>query len=98
MKSQKVKVMGLGGELDEWSHESCIAHIATGDDWATIYDIQSTEPSKGHATVLLTEAKRHYEGLGLKFGGSIALNSRMRRIYQRLAIHEYTEEEGTAAE
>ena len=66
---RKIKVLGL--ELDEWEFESCTAHVATGDDWATLYDIRSKHEGLGHATELLLDMKAYYEGKGLKFGGSV---------------------------
>ena len=88
-KVEKVNVLGM--ELEQWTYESCTATFAApeGEDFATLYDIQSKDEGKGHATALLEAAKKHYEGLGKKFGGTIALNDRMRRIYQRLGIKEY---------
>lgn len=84
----------LGMELEVWEHESCRAAFGVGEfgsdgPWATLYDIQSREEGKGHATALLTEAKAYYEGKGYLFGGSVALNERMRSIYKRLNITEY---------
>ncbi len=89
MLPQKVKRLGL--ELDEWKHESCEAHVATGENWATIYDIQSQQESRGHATELLLAMKAYYENEGKQFGGSVALNPRMARLYQKCQITEYTE-------
>ena len=83
------KTMILGMELDEWVNDSCIAHFGVGEDWATLYDIKSKEEGKGHATELLVEAKRYYEEQGKRFGGSVALSSCMKSIYQRLSIKEY---------
>ena len=88
MEHKKENVLGM--ELDVWKHKSCSAEFGTGNDWATLYSISSRKPGQGHATELLTEAKRYYEDQGLRFGGSVALNSRMRKIYQRLAIKEYS--------
>lgn len=79
----------LGMELEQWENKSSVANFGIGDDWATLYDIHSLEQGKGHATELLIEAKKHYEELGKKFGGSVALNERMRKIYERLGIEEY---------
>ncbi len=89
MTHDHVEILGMA--LEQWEHETCIAHFAVGDDWATLYDI-STPPQdrrKGLATALLTEAKSYYEGQGKTFGGTVALNDGMRRIYQRLWITEY---------
>jgi len=87
MEHKKENCMGM--ELEVWRNKSCRAEFGTGDDWATLYLIESEEQGKGHATELLVEAKRYYEERGLSFGGSVALNSRMREIYQRLGIKEY---------
>ena len=86
--SHEVKnIMGM--DLDCWQNKSCSAEFGVGDGWATLYLIQSKEEGKGHATELLTEAKKYYEGLGKTFGGDVALNERMRGIYKRLNITEY---------
>ena len=87
MKPNKVNILGM--PLDEWVYESCIAHCATGKYWATLYEIQSSQESQEHATKLLLIMKEYYEDKGLKFGGSIALNQRMRRLYQKCGITEY---------
>lgn len=83
------KVSGLGGELDEWQYKSCRAEVATGKDWATIYLIESQQEGKGHATKLLLDMKAYYEKQGLRFGGSVALNDRMARLYRKCGIREY---------
>lgn len=84
-------VTKMGMELEQWRHESCVAHFGVGDDWATLYDIQTPEVDRrnGYATELLKGAKQHYEAQGKTFGGSVALNDGMRRIYQKLGIKEY---------
>jgi RimJ/RimL family protein N-acetyltransferase len=87
MKPCKVEILGMS--LEEWKYESCVAHCATGKDWATLYDIESSQEGKGHATKVLLAMREYYQGEGLKFGGSIALNQRMRRLYQRCGITEY---------
>ena len=89
MNPQKVNVLGM--ELDEWRYKSCLAHVGVGKDWATIYDIQSQQQGQGHATYLLLIMKSHYEGQAKKFGGSVALNERMARLYKKCGIREYGE-------
>lgn len=79
----------LGMPLDEWRYKSCIAHCATGEGWATLYDIKSSQEGKGHATKLLGKMKAYYEAQGLRFGGSIALNDKMRSLYQKCGIEVY---------
>lgn len=80
----------LGMPITQWKYKSCTADFAIGEDWATLYAIDSEEERKGHATYLLTQAKEYFKDK--KFGGSVALNDRMRKIYQRLEIEEYNEE------
>lgn len=87
LKREDVEELGM--PLVRWSHESCVAHFAVGEVWATLYDIKSKEESRGHATQLLVAAKSFYEGTGRKFGGTVALDDRMHKIYKRLGITEY---------
>jgi hypothetical protein len=87
MKPQKVNILGM--ELDEWKLDSSVAHFGVGSDWATLYDIQSSIKEKGHATMLLKEAKSYYQSQNKKVGGSVALNPIMRKIYKKLNIKEY---------
>lgn len=82
-------IVKLGMPLRLWKYQSCIAEVATGEDWATVYFIQSGDQGKGHCTKLLTYLKEFYEKQGLRFGGTVALNDRMKAIYKRLAIKEY---------
>jgi len=82
------KVNILGMELEHWEHKSCEAHFGVGKDWATLYNIESKEPGKGHATELLIMAKHFYKYHHKRVMGSIALNGRMKRLYQRVAIPE----------
>ena len=88
---QKVNILGM--PLHEWWHKSCSAHVAIGEDWATIYDIQSQQEGQGHATQLLLTMKNYYEKKGLIFGGSVALTERMAWLYKRCGIREYGENE-----
>jgi len=87
MKKGIKNIMGM--ELECWENKSCSAQFGVGDTWATLYLIESQEEGKGHATELLIEAKKYYEGLGKKFGGDVALNERMARLYKKLDIEEY---------
>jgi hypothetical protein len=76
----------LGMPLERWTHKSCTAEFGVGDDWATLYFIQSTEPGRGHATTLLVSARMYYKNRGKRFSGTVPLNSRMADIYKRLEI------------
>lgn len=86
---KEVNMMGM--PLVSWKYKSCAANFGVDikENFATLYDIISLEQGKGHATHLLTVAKKYYEDKGYKFGGSVALNDRMKSIYKRLNIEEY---------
>src|SRR5262249_52780588 len=87
----------VGMELDRWTHASCTAEIAVGEDWATLYSIRSTERRQGHATTLLQAARTYYEAQGKRFGGSVALNEAMARLYRTLGIPVWEDEIGRAS-
>ena len=84
-----IKVKDEGG-LDYWTYKSCSAQFATGEDWATLYLIQSGKEGKGHATILLLEAKKYYEAQGKFVAGSVPLNGRMAKLYEKVGYKFYT--------
>lgn len=77
----------LGMELHQYTWKSCVATVAEGDGWATLYDITSGEQGKGHATELLKLLKHVYRNVS--FGGTVALNPAMEHLYKKLKIKEY---------
>lgn len=87
---EKPHIIRAAGSLELWKCESCKAVFGVGDNWATLYFIKSEEEGKGHATALILATQKYYEGKGLVFGGSVALNMRMRRLYHKCGIREYT--------
>lgn len=87
MNIEPVNMMGM--EVDLCIFESCTAIVGTGDDWATIYSMESAARGKGHGTQLLTDMKKHYESQGKKFGSSVALSEVMARLLVKLNIPEY---------
>ena len=89
MKPKKINRMGMS--LDEWTHESCIATIGEGENWATIYSITSKEKGRGHGTELLIEMKKYYETQGKTFGSSVALSGAMKHLLTKLNIPEYAQ-------
>ena len=87
-KIEQVEQMGM--TLERWTYLSCVADFGVGDDWATLYSINSKERGKGHATYLLKQAKEHYEEYEDKrFGGTVALSEPMAHLYKKLKIKEY---------
>lgn len=88
MNIKKTSVLGM--ELDACSHESCVALVYDGgEDWATIYIIESQNPGQGHATELLAQMKDYYNERGKKLSSSVALNTRMRYLLNQLNIPEH---------
>lgn len=89
IETKEISMMGM--PLVEWKYRSCTANFGVSEEekYATLYEIISLEQGKGHATYLLTAAKKFFEDTGYKFGGSVALNDRMKSIYKRLNIEEY---------
>lgn len=87
MKREIVNQMGM--EFEQWTHKSCTAAFGIGDDWATLFIIESENPGKGEATELLTEVQELYKKEGKTVYGSVALNPAMVRIYNKLNIKEY---------
>jgi hypothetical protein len=92
-KIQVYKVRQMGMELERWSYKGCVADFGLGEEdghtYATLFVIESETKRKGYATSILAQAKKHYEDQGRKFGGTVALNDGMRRIYKKLNIEEY---------
>lgn len=90
MKDQLLvaKVNEMGMELLKYKMNDCIATVAEGDGWATMYDIQSFNKGKGEATKLLLALKEVYKNV--KFGGTVALNPTMEHLYEKTGIEQYT--------
>ena len=86
---EKPHILRVVGALELWVYKSCEAEFGVGKDWATLYLTESKDEGKGHATTLLLAAKKYYEDKGLIFGGSVALNMRMKGLYQKCGIREY---------
>lgn len=92
MKEESIKfkpVESMGMKLTQATYKSCSATIATGDDWATIYSIQSSEEGRGHCQELCKQAKEFYSQHGKVFGSTVALSPAMKHILQKLEITEY---------
>ena len=84
------KITSLGMDLDEWTNKSCTAQVGTGDNWATIYYIESTEKRKGHASELIIRMKNHYEKEDKRFGSSVAISIGMGKLLKKLNVEEYS--------
>ena len=87
IKIESINLLGM--ELEQWTHKSCIAKIGQGEDWATIFSIESQEKNKGHGTQLLIAMKSYYENKGKIFGSSVALSEAMSHLLKKLNIKEY---------
>ena len=87
IKFKPEQVMGM--LLMGITYKSCHATVAIGEDWATIYSIQSSEEGKGHCQELCKQAKEYYSQHGKVFGSTVALSPAMKHILQKLEIIEY---------
>jgi hypothetical protein len=81
------KVIALDMPLLEFQWKGVTVYVAEGDDWATIYLVQSENEGKGECQELLKLLKKRFKDKD--FGGSVALNPIMRHIYRKLKIPEY---------
>lgn len=85
------EIVHIGMPLKQFLWKSCQATVAEGDNWATVYFIESGERNKGHATELMKMLKFIYETKGKIFGGTVALNPAMKRVYEKSGVTEYDE-------
>lgn len=79
----------MGMVLDQCSYESCTAEVGVGDDFATIYYIESKDKNKGHASELINRMRIHYESQGKEFATSVALSEPMKYLVKKLKLKEY---------
>jgi len=79
----------LGMALTEVKYKSCCATFGEGPGWATIYSIDSHQEGQGHAQELLIQAKAYYSLLDKEMASTVALNTTMEHILEKLSIKEY---------
>lgn len=82
-------IESYGMELEQWNFKSCTAEIGVGENWATVYLIESKDKRKGHAAELLAFVKAYYEKRNKVFGSSVALNPNSKNLLLKLNIKEY---------
>lgn len=79
----------------KWKHCRAMVYVSDEEKWATVSLIE-THPdhrNKGQATELMQFLQRLYEKQqGYKFGGTVALNPAMSRVYEKTGIIEYKDE------
>jgi hypothetical protein len=80
----------LGMPLTKFEYKGVYGHLSEGDDWATIYNIQSANPGNGEAQEALMILKNLYSDK--RFGSTVALNPTMKHILEKLEITEYDDE------
>lgn len=85
--NEVAQVISLGMELERHTYKSCTADFGVDEKWATVYNINSETPGKGHARKLLENAKEYYKGK--EIGGTVALNPTMKHLYNELGYKEY---------
>lgn len=86
---QRGKITEMGMELDLWKYESCVCRMGVGEDFATIYHIESEDKNKGHATMLIKIMRIIYFGEKKEFATSVALSAPMKHIVKKLNLTEY---------
>lgn len=104
MKAQAQEVMYreyqdflTNSPMIDFKLDGCIATVAVNKEekWATVYSIEThpAQRNKGLATSLMKWLKINFESNGYKFGGTVALNPAMKRVYEKSGVTEYTDEE-----
>lgn len=83
-----ISVMGM--DLLSFKYKGVFGTLAEGPDWATLYDIVSTNRGKGEVQECILLLKERFKAK--RFGGTVALNPVMKHIYQKLNITEYAHE------
>lgn len=83
--------------LFKWKHCRALVYENDEEKWATVSFIE-THPkfrNQGEATELLNILKYGYEiDKGYDFGGTVALNPAMKRVYEKTGVKEYEEDYG----
>lgn len=92
MESKVVTKDILWMELDEWTFESCTAHFGECDWIYVLYDIESQDKRKWHATQLLKDAIWYYVSQWFKISWTIALNEPMLKLYQKFWFNNFDTE------
>jgi len=98
MEATRQMIEALGMSLEQWHLGDCRAEFGIGEDWATLYGIQSGNEGHGEAIELLSQAQAYYQGQGKRVGGTVAMNPVMKHIYEKLGYLEYTDAAITAIE
>lgn len=81
--------------MHKWKHCRAMVYADDVDMWATVSFIE-THPdfrNQGEATELMDFLKRLYHISGHDFGGTVALNPAMSRVYEKTGVREYKEDE-----
>lgn len=79
--------------LYKWKHCRAMVYVGDEEKWATVSLIE-THPdhrNQGQATELMIFLQKLYEKQSYKFGGTVALNPAMARVYEKTGVLEYSE-------
>lgn len=81
--------------LYKWKHCRAMVYVNDEEKWATVSLIE-THPShqnKGEATELMMFLKELYQDRQhYTFGGTVALNPAMSRVYEKSGVKEYADQ------
>lgn len=85
---------GSDVQLYKWKYCRAMVYENLPEKWATVSLIE-THPehrNQGQATEMMLFLKKMYEKNGFKFGGTVALNPAMKRVYEKTGIKEYVDD------
>ena len=88
MKWTESPVAGMfedgGGKLLEGKHKDVVITLAVGDEWVSIYSIESDNPGHGEAQEAIQEIRKDFPTMEL--WGSTPLNDTIGHIFDKLGV------------
>ena len=78
-----------------WKYCRAMVYENAEEKWATVslIETKSEYQNQGHATELMLFLKAYYGQKQYDFGGTVALNPAMSRVYEKTNVKEYKEVE-----
>lgn len=78
----------------KWKYCRAMVYVNDEEKWATVSLIETHQDhrNKGMATELMLFLRKLYGGKGYTFGGTVALNPAMSRVYEKTGVTEYSDE------
>lgn len=78
----------------KWKYCRAMVYVNDEERWATVSLIETKAEyqNQGQATELMQFLQKLYEKQGYTFGGTVALNPAMARVYEKTGIKEYKDD------